>query len=326
MGFNDNSGDITLDAVLTDLGRELLARADGSFKITHFALGDDEIDYSLYDATASTGTESTSLRQLPVFEASTESSIGLKHRLISMTNSDQLFMPVVKLNELQRNTQKSSGGYFAICVNKKTEDLIFNNNSTVQGVLAGANPTEQDTFILLHQGLDTDKKPASELLDPQFYETGYVIQLDTRFGSIVSVGTTAINANLSFIDDDNIGYYDASLEGFGGFAQTVDTGSGNQQGVVGNQFVQPINNDTDSKFMTIQGSRGTLLQFKVKSSSLLSIDNSTSIFTELGGTMSSTTFGASGTNDLYFIDSTIRVRAKVTGYQLDIPVRFIKEI
>ena len=45
MAFLDNSGDIILDAVLTDLGRERLARGDGSFKITKFAVADDEIDY-----------------------------------------------------------------------------------------------------------------------------------------------------------------------------------------------------------------------------------------------------------------------------------------
>jgi len=49
MAFLDNSGDIILDAVLTDTGRYRLAKGDGSFRIDKFALGDDEIDYSLYD-------------------------------------------------------------------------------------------------------------------------------------------------------------------------------------------------------------------------------------------------------------------------------------
>ena len=48
MGFLDNSGDIILDAVLTDLGRNRLARGDGSFQIAWFALGDDEVNYGLY--------------------------------------------------------------------------------------------------------------------------------------------------------------------------------------------------------------------------------------------------------------------------------------
>ena len=48
MAFLDNSGDIILDAVLTDVGRQRLAKGDGSFRITKFALADDEIDYTLY--------------------------------------------------------------------------------------------------------------------------------------------------------------------------------------------------------------------------------------------------------------------------------------
>ena len=48
MAFLDNSGDIILDAVLTDTGRKRLAAGDGSFRIAKFAFGDDEIDYSLY--------------------------------------------------------------------------------------------------------------------------------------------------------------------------------------------------------------------------------------------------------------------------------------
>ena len=48
MAFLDNSGDIILDAVLTDTGRARLAKGDGSFKIAKFAFGDDEINYSSF--------------------------------------------------------------------------------------------------------------------------------------------------------------------------------------------------------------------------------------------------------------------------------------
>jgi hypothetical protein len=47
MAFLDNSGDIILDAVLTDHGRKVLSKGDGSFRITKFALGDEEINYIL---------------------------------------------------------------------------------------------------------------------------------------------------------------------------------------------------------------------------------------------------------------------------------------
>ena len=50
MAFLDNSGDIILDVVLTDHGRKVLAKGDGSFQITKFAVGDEEIDYALYNS------------------------------------------------------------------------------------------------------------------------------------------------------------------------------------------------------------------------------------------------------------------------------------
>jgi hypothetical protein len=48
MGYLNNTV-VTVDAILTKKGRELLARGDGSFKITQFALADDEVDYTLYN-------------------------------------------------------------------------------------------------------------------------------------------------------------------------------------------------------------------------------------------------------------------------------------
>ena len=54
MAFLDNSGDIILDAVLTDLGREKMAA--GGFTVKYFALGDDEIDYSLYNKNHASGS------------------------------------------------------------------------------------------------------------------------------------------------------------------------------------------------------------------------------------------------------------------------------
>ena len=73
MGFLDNSGDIILDVVLTDHGRMLLAKGDGSFQITKFALSDEEVDYSLYDKNHASGSAYYDLEimQTPIFEATT---------------------------------------------------------------------------------------------------------------------------------------------------------------------------------------------------------------------------------------------------------------
>jgi hypothetical protein len=55
MGFLDSTS-VTVDAILTKRGRELLAKGEGEFKITRFSLSDDEVDYGLYDTTHPNGS------------------------------------------------------------------------------------------------------------------------------------------------------------------------------------------------------------------------------------------------------------------------------
>ena len=86
MAFLDNSGDIILDAVLTDTGRMRLAKGDGSFKIEKFALSDDEINYKLYDKNNPSGSAYYDLEilQSPVLEAFTNNTSTMKHKLITI--------------------------------------------------------------------------------------------------------------------------------------------------------------------------------------------------------------------------------------------------
>ena len=101
MAFLDNSGDIILDAVLTDTGRMRLAKGDGSFKISTYAFGDDEIDYSSYNGNNSSGSAYYDLEilQTPILEAFTNNSANMKSKLVSLTNNNLLYLPVIQLNE-----------------------------------------------------------------------------------------------------------------------------------------------------------------------------------------------------------------------------------
>ncbi len=102
MAFLDNSGDIILDAVLTDTGRLRLAQGDGSFKIAKFALGDDEINYGLYNKSHPSGSAYFDLEilQTPVLEAFTNNSAQVKSRLMTISRTNILYMPVLKLNPI----------------------------------------------------------------------------------------------------------------------------------------------------------------------------------------------------------------------------------
>ena len=93
MGLLENSGQILLDAVLTSVGREMLARNDGSFEIVRFALGDDEIDYSLFVTNTGSLQQDVNLINTPIFEALINEKVALKNRLISISNPDLKFLP-----------------------------------------------------------------------------------------------------------------------------------------------------------------------------------------------------------------------------------------
>ena len=124
MGFLDNSGDIILDAVLTDHGRKELSRGDGSFQITKFALGDEEIDYSLYNKTHPSGSAYYDLEilQTPILESFTDNAASMKTQLQTYTDLELLFLPVLRLNERMAATERASNGTFYVAVNEETED------------------------------------------------------------------------------------------------------------------------------------------------------------------------------------------------------------
>lgn len=84
MGWLDNStNNIILDAVLTDFGRQALARNDGSFRVAKFSLGDDEINYGVITKYGRTVGREKIEKNTPIFEAFTNQNLGLKYRMIS---------------------------------------------------------------------------------------------------------------------------------------------------------------------------------------------------------------------------------------------------
>ena len=100
MAFLDNSGDIILDAVLTDVGRRRMAQGD--FNIEKFAIGDDEIDYALYNKDHPSGSAYYDLEilQTPVLEAFTQNNANINYGLTSYSQLDLLYLPTIKLNTL----------------------------------------------------------------------------------------------------------------------------------------------------------------------------------------------------------------------------------
>ena len=85
MGFLDNTS-ITVDAILTKKGRELLARGQNEFKITKFALADDEIDYNLYDTSHPNGSNfyAAVIENMPLLEAFVDENQLMRYKLVTL--------------------------------------------------------------------------------------------------------------------------------------------------------------------------------------------------------------------------------------------------
>ena len=122
MAFLDNSGDIILDAVLTETGRQRMA--EGNFKIVKFALGDDEINYALYNLNHASGSgyEDLEILQTPIFEATTQ--IGLNSSLLSLADTTLLYMSELLLNEKLDTAIKKKNNTIYIAVNSETQTLL----------------------------------------------------------------------------------------------------------------------------------------------------------------------------------------------------------
>jgi len=94
MGFLDHStNNIILDAVLTDTGRQFLSRNNGDFTLTKFALGDDEVNYSIIQKYGRTVGREKIEKNTPIFEALTNQAHSQKYRLISVSNPNLVRLP-----------------------------------------------------------------------------------------------------------------------------------------------------------------------------------------------------------------------------------------
>jgi hypothetical protein len=95
MGYLNNQV-ITVDAILTNKGRELLARGDGSFNITQFALSDDEVDYTLYNPSHPSGSAyyGEAIQNMPLMEAFPDESQMMKYKLATLPRGTAV-MPII---------------------------------------------------------------------------------------------------------------------------------------------------------------------------------------------------------------------------------------
>jgi hypothetical protein len=97
MGYLNNQI-VTVDAILTKKGRELLAKNDGSFRITQFSLSDDEIDYTLFNPNNPSGSAyyGQAIEGMPLLEAFSDETQIMKYLLTTLPRGTAK-MPIINI-------------------------------------------------------------------------------------------------------------------------------------------------------------------------------------------------------------------------------------
>jgi hypothetical protein len=125
MGYLNNQV-VTVDAILTNKGRELLAKNDGSFRITQFALADDEIDYTLYNPTHPSGSSfyGEAIQNMPLLEAFPIETQIMKYKLATLPRGTAK-LPVLDLGYSGITLQQGA----SLTITPQTLNYLGNNQT-----------------------------------------------------------------------------------------------------------------------------------------------------------------------------------------------------
>tara|TARA_Y100000310_G_C20682565_1_gene816840 strand:+ start:11 stop:1003 length:993 start_codon:yes stop_codon:yes gene_type:complete len=328
MAFLDNSGDIILDAILTDTGRRRMA--GGTFKITKFAVGDDEIDYSLYDKNNAGGPSYYDLEilQTPVAEA----GLQLNYGLISSLATDILYMPATRINELSmelNNVSSTSGMFYITDTSGDTANATISDALTTAGVshMKGA-AIPNANYVLLESGLDvafgeiplgSQANRQSYLVANQLVNNSFYCFMDSRFFG----GAQGGSAKSKFANNGTNHELNSDILLIAGARTSIGMGLDNYKGARLRSFKNEIyyysdGINTESNYSVLGGPRGSGLAVSPIVKSGLGPE-----YTLYGFTNQADVAGLSINVD--YIDTTLYIVGATTGTTAQIPVRIIRQ-
>jgi len=347
MAFLDNSGDIILDAVLTDIGRRLMSSGNG-ITISKFALGDDEINYGSYDKGHPSGSAYYDLEvlQTPVFEATTQINANINYGLLTFSNPNLLYMP-----SFVQNTKDNGAGFasphqklYYIAVNTETVDamakstLVFANNH--EKIIQADSNTHR--AIAYELGIDSSEIAKNSSTKRQFIDNAGI--KDQSYSAVVNnlfiSGLHSLMPRASSYTND---LSDNKLSSFPSPADmrrvgrsTTSKNRANHleysiRGVAANIFEPNSASTTASTYSVIAGPSNSIVMLNV--SVAAGLDHTKSgvrdrKYTQYGKTSQTTqaTFGAASSdgNTYDYIDTTILLAANTSGAQISIPIRLVR--
>lgn len=331
MAFLDNSGDIILDAVLTELGRKRLAQGNGGFKITKFAVADDEIDYRLFDLYNVSGSAyyDLNINLTPTLEPTTNSSAGLQYKLRTYANPNILYLPTLKLNQSDFLTEATKSqlndtlNAFVVLVNDTAVASVGTSITTIKGLIDGRRNISTGVGasaggtravsrnIRVSQGFDSVEsnvqKELADLEENQFdiYVNRLFLEvIDSNGAFTVSplVSSTAFDRNQAY------NLYTVNATNNAAFFKTVN--------VYNNGAT--VSKPATSLNATYISQVGKDLSFSLRISDFLA-SNPSYYFDRYGQTNASLPISGLSAAAKY-ISTTVRVNGANIGHSIDVPV------
>jgi len=184
MAFLNNSV-VTVDAILTKKGRELLARGDGSFRITQFGLADDEIDYTLYNPSHPSGSAyyGEAIENLPLLEAFPDENQIMKYKLVTLPRGTAR-LPILDLGYAAIELKQGA----AISITPQTLNYLGSNQTfETNGYVA----TIADARILnVFNGVGINSEEAERLNSVETLGTNIS---KTVIGTSINLTATTVN-------------------------------------------------------------------------------------------------------------------------------------
>jgi len=323
MAFQDNCGTIVIDAVLTDIGRQKLGR--GTFRVSKFALGDDEVDYALSDGNFghSYNLDNT---ETPILEAFGTQTGAIKYGLLSLPREDLLYFPTFFINEKVPSAAKRVGEFYYLSVNSETTSKLESDIGSIDYVLE-TNKSDRN-FILLESGIgDLTTSISQGPVGKERFITNLGLMDEYLFAYCDGrfIDQMLSNKENSYFRNDTANnlYLDVVL-----MKEVIKISMDSTFDNYETYYIPTINNeifdDNSQELSAVDGPRGMASAFNFKVSDKM-ISDSTSPPDERYqkfGTLGATLFV--GGNKYDYVDTSILVEGTSTGIQMNIPIRIIR--
>jgi hypothetical protein len=185
MGYLNNTV-VTVDAILTTKGRELLAKNDGSFRITQFALADDEIDYTLYNPEHPSGSAyyGEAIDNMPLLEAFPDETQIMKYKLVTLPRGTAK-LPILDLGSTSFTLKQGAN----LNITPQTLNYAGGNQSETSGYTFTISDVR---LFSTYNGVGVDTAAAQALNTNSTQTLGTNVS-KTVIGTTLSLRATTVN-------------------------------------------------------------------------------------------------------------------------------------